>query len=132
MTSIHDHFDLIQKLAAYRTSEEIDAIEDDDLRQEVREQDVEGIRDTLDRIIFQARELNRNRAYDYVDMSGSAIREHYEETDQDGLIEGLSDRDLQDAGEWALNSGTLWDNMHDAWDYGIEMVRSEKQRGERA
>jgi len=49
--------DFITKIAAFRTSAEIDSIEDDDIRQEVIWDDIAHVRDTLDRIIEQARQM---------------------------------------------------------------------------
>lgn len=131
MSSIHDSFDFIKMVAVCNTSEDIDAIDDPDIRQEVHEEDMQGIRDALDRIINKARALQANHPYDYIDFSAAAIREHYEGYDQADEVAGLTDEDLQDAGEWSLNWDSLWDNVYDAWDYGIAQLRAQKEREEK-
>jgi len=128
MSSIHDGFDLIKKISLFRTSAEIDGVEDDGIRQELVEDDAQFIRNTLDRLITEARAIVAHHPFDYIDFSAPAIREHYFEHDKEAEIEGLSDQDLHDAGEWALDNGQLWDDIYAAWEYGIACVRSEKQK----
>ena len=130
MSSIHDSFNLIKKIAAFRTSEDINSIEDDDIRQEVIEDDMQYIRDTLDRVIAEARALEAKHPYDYVDMSGAAIREHFEDWGQNDEVAGLTDEDLQEAGAWALDNPQLWEDIYAAWEYGIANVRSDKEKRE--
>lgn len=127
MSSINEHLALVRKIAALRTSEEIESVEDGDLRQELREEDMQNARDALDRVVAEARALVAEHPYDFIDMSGAAIREHFEEHEKPEMLEGMSDQDLQDAGEWALNSDSLWDSVYRSWEYGIAQVRYEKK-----
>jgi len=61
-------------------------------------------------------------------FNAGALRDHYEEDSEDHL-EGLSDKDLDEAGEWAMNSAALWASVYIAWDYGLRMVRLDRERG---
>jgi len=62
-------------------------------------------------------------------FTGAAIREHYENSDNAEFIEGLTDADLTEAGEWAINTGFLWDTAYAAMEYGVDMVRAEREAG---
>jgi len=62
-------------------------------------------------------------------FTGAAIREHYENADNPETIEGLTDADLAEVGEWAINSSFMWDSVYAAWDYGIEQVKAERAAG---
>jgi hypothetical protein len=102
MSSIHDSFEFIKRIAELETLD--------------------------DSLIAEAQKLVTDHPYDYVDFSGGAIREHYENWGENNEVTGLSDQDLQDAGEWALNWDLFWDSVYDAWEYGIAQIRSEKQK----
>lgn len=67
--------------------------------------------------------------YQAVSFTGRAIREHYENHDNAEFIEGLSDGDLTEAGEWAIEAGFMWDSVYAAWDFGVESVRKEREAG---
>jgi len=62
-------------------------------------------------------------------FTAAAIREHFENADNAEFIEGLTDADLTEAGEWALESGFMWDSVYAAMDFGIEAVRKEREAG---
>lgn len=128
MSSIHDHFALVRKIAEWQTLEEAQALADDDAALEIKQEYKHALEDDMAGLILAARALVKDHPYDYVDFSGAAIREHFEEHERPDALEGMSDQDLQDAGEWALNSDSLWDSVYYAWEYGIDQVRSEKQK----
>ena len=62
-----------------------------------------------------------------ISFSAEAVAEHYREhQDKSFLVDGFTPEDYAAAGEWAYDSPLMWDRFYDALDYGVDMVRREK------
>lgn len=63
-----------------------------------------------------------------ISFSAEAVAEHYREhEDKSYLVEGFTAEDYAAVGEWAYDSPLMWDRFYDALDYGVDMVRREKE-----
>jgi hypothetical protein len=64
-------------------------------------------------------------------LHGDAIAEHFREHEELAhLVEGFTDRDYADTGEWAYADESLWDAVYAAIANATRSVRRKKERGD--
>jgi hypothetical protein len=89
--------------------------------------------DTLpeERSLTERTGLKVHDPWSAVRLHGGAIAEHFKEHEElAGLVEGFTDRDYADTGEWAYADDSLWDAVHAAIADAARKVRRKKERGD--